>query len=113
MNQDAIAIIEADGLLCKLLPMGASGLYGTEQLALSTEFVSFAINHGVEGEILHSIRAEAEKKYSTTAERTTLVLQALNILLKQRNMDPYKKGIVEKAKANLEAPETSVDGPTR
>ncbi len=102
MNQDAITIIEADGLFLELLPMRPDGLYGPEQAALSTSFIFYAHRHGFDGKSLSSIRAAAKNKYRTKAERTGLVLQALNILLKQPKMDPYDEGIVEKAKTALE-----------
>jgi hypothetical protein len=103
MKKDAITIIEADGLFSELLPMRPEGLYGPEQAVLSTSFIFYAHRHGMECENLRSIRAAAKNKYPTKAERTGLVLQALNILLKQPKMDPYDKGIVEKAKTALEA----------
>jgi hypothetical protein len=103
MNRDAITIIEADGLFSELLPMRPDGLYSPEQAALSISFIFYAHRHGLEGEKLSSVRAAAKNKYPSEVERTGLVLQALNILLKQPKMDPYDKRIVEKAKTALEA----------
>ena len=103
MDEDVIAIIEADGLFLELLPIRPDGLYGPEQAALSKSFISYAHRHGIEDESLGSIRAAANNKYPDKAERTGLVLQALDILSKQLNMDPYNKGVVEKAKTALEA----------
>jgi hypothetical protein len=103
MNQHAITIIEADGLFSDLLRMRPGGLYGREQAALSTSFIFYAQRHGIDGKSFSTIRAAAKNKYPTNAERTGLVLHALNILLKEPKMDPYDKGIVEKAKTALEA----------
>jgi hypothetical protein len=103
MNRDAITIIEADGLFSELLPMRAGGLYSPEQAALSISFIFYAHRHGLDGESLSSIRAAAKDKYPSKVARTGLVLQALNILLKQPRIDPYDKGIVEKARTALEA----------
>lgn len=69
MNEDAITIIEADGLFLELLPIRPDGLYGPEQAALSMSFISYA-----QGQ-----------------------------LLKRPKIEPYNKGIVEKAKTALEA----------
>jgi hypothetical protein len=102
MNEDTINIIEADGLFLELLPIRPDGLYGPEQAALSKSFIFYAKRHGIEGESLSSIRAAANNKYPTKAERIGVVLQALNILLNQLEMDPYDKGVVEKAKTALE-----------
>ena len=74
MNQNAMTIVEADGLLLELLPMTPDGLHGAEQAALSTSFIFYAHRHGVEGESFNSIRAAARRKYPTKAPRDWLVL---------------------------------------
>ena len=103
MNPDAVTIIEADALFLELLPIRPDGLYGPDQAALSKSFISYARRLGMEGDGLRSIRAAATNKYATKAERTGVVAQALDILLKQPELNPYDKSVVEKAKAALEA----------
>jgi hypothetical protein len=98
MNQDILTVIEADGLHHDL----PTGLVMSQQLYLSTCFVTYANQRGVEKpELFDKIRAKARTKYPTVAEQTKVVLRAINILLSQYRMNDYNRAIVEKAKAAL------------
>lgn len=99
MNQDALTVIEADGLFSDL----STGLYGWEEVNLSVCFVYYAIEHGAKDSDFDSIRSEARKKYPTTKERAKIVVRALDILLEQSRLMGANKQIVTKTKARLRA----------
>lgn len=112
MNKDAITIVEADGLFLELLPIRPDGLYGPEQAALSTSFISYARKQGIDGESLSSVRAADKSKYPTKTERAGIVPQALNILLKQTGMGSWTRGLLRRRRQHWKRREGNVRGET-
>lgn len=109
MNEDALAAIEAGGLIDDL----QTGLYTWERLNLAIWLNTYATTCGVAApDVFEAIRGEARKKYPTEGEKAKLVLRALNILLEQiqplnsflgrSQMHLVNNVVIEKAKAALE-----------
>lgn len=98
MNQDILTVIEADGVFGEL----PTGLAGWEEVNLSACFVNYALERGEKGPF-DSVRSEARRKYTTTAERTRIVLRALDVLLQQFRLENVAGGkqIVTKTKTTL------------
>jgi ankyrin repeat protein len=101
VNQEVLTVIEADGLYGEL----PTGLAGWEEPNLSECFIHYALEQGGKDLSFDSIRSQAKKKYSTAAEQTNIVLQALDILLQQFNLEKIAGGrrIVTKVKEALSA----------
>ena len=71
MNEDALAAIEAGGLIDDL----QTGLYTWERLNLAIWLNTYATTCGVAApDVFEAIRGEARKKYPTEGEKAKLVL---------------------------------------